>query len=172
VIAALMIAVCSALSQIPSIPVGTSGAKVTWGFLGRSVCGLVCGPVMALVFGAAEDTISYLVHPSGPYFPGYMLTTMLGTFLYALFLYRQRPTVWKVFLAKLATNALNVVLSSLWSAILYDKAYLTLAWAWLIKNAVLLIPQTVVLCLLFSVLLPILARMGLVPKEMGKLSVW
>jgi len=166
--AALMIAACSALSYIPYIPVGHT--RVSWGFLARSVCGLVCGPVMALIFGFAEDTISFLIHPSGSYFPGYALTTMLGTLLYALFLYRQRPTVWRVFGAKLCTNALNVVLGSLWSAILTGKGYLYVMWTSLLKNTVMLAPQTGMLCLLLLALLPILARMGLVPKQMGRLS--
>ena len=35
--AALMIAMCVVLAQIPSVPL-FGGARVTWGFLARSVC--------------------------------------------------------------------------------------------------------------------------------------
>ena len=61
--AALMIVACVALSYVPSIPVSTlvGGAKVTWGWLARSICGLVGGPIPALVFGAAEDTSCLMV---------------------------------------------------------------------------------------------------------------
>ena len=45
VFSALMIAACTALSYIPSIPI-TDGTKVTWGFLARALCGLVGGPIM------------------------------------------------------------------------------------------------------------------------------
>lgn len=170
VFAALMIAACVALSYAPPIYVGDANVKVTWGFLARSVCGLVGGPITALVFGFAEDTITYLMHPTGPYFPGYALTTMLGTMIYALCLYRTKPTVWKVFLAKLFTNILNVTLGALWSAILYGKGYLYYAAKSLFKNAVMLPVQTAVLCVLLAALLPILARMKIVPKEMGRLT--
>ena len=117
--AALMIVACVALSHIPSIPVSSlaGGAKVTWGWLARSICGMVGGPITALVFGCAEDTISFMIKPSGPYFPGYTLTTMLGTMIYALFLYRAKPTVVRIFFAKLFTNVLNVTLGALWSTI-------------------------------------------------------
>ena len=82
VFAALMIAACIVLSKF-SIPI-YAGLKISFGFLARSLCALVCGPVTALVFGAAEDTLSFFLASSGdPYFPGYMLTTMLGTFIYA-----------------------------------------------------------------------------------------
>ena len=43
VFAALMIAMCIVLAQIPSVPL-FGGARVTWGFLARSVCAWVCGP--------------------------------------------------------------------------------------------------------------------------------
>lgn len=156
VFSALMIAVCVALTYVPSVPI-TDKVRVTWGFLARSLCALVGGPVNALVFGAAEDTISFLIHPSGPYFPGYMLTTMLGTFLYALFLYRTDVTPVRVFMAKLCTNALNVTLGALWSAILYGKGYLYYATTSLVKNVIMLPIQTVMLCALFAALMPILA---------------
>lgn len=168
----MMIAACVALSYLRSVPIGRSGAKITWGFLARSVCALVCGPVNALVFGAAEDTVSYLLNPSGGYFPGYAITTMLGTFLYALFLYRQKPSVWRIFCAKLCTNALNVVLGSLWSAIMTGKGYFIIAADRLFKNTVMLIPQTVILCILFAALLPVLARVELVPPEMERLRLF
>ncbi len=171
VFSAVMIAVCIALSYVPSIRIGDQ-VRVTWGFLARATCSLVGGPVNGLVFGAAEDTISYLMNPTGPYFPGYMLTTMLGNLIYALFLYRTKITVVRVFFAKLCTNALNVTLGALWSSILYGKAYVYYASASLIKNAVMLPIQTAMLCLLFAALLPALGKAGfLAPGVEKKLSL-
>ncbi len=158
---ALMIAACWALSLIPSIELPLS-AKVSWGFLARSVCSMVGGPLNALVFGAAEDTITYLLHPTGPYFPGYMLTTMLGNFTYALFLYRADVTVLRVALAKALTNLQNVFLGSLWSYLLVGgKGYREFMAVRAVKNAVMLPAQVLVLCVLFAALLPILNRAGL-----------
>ena len=36
------------------------GAKITWGFLARALCALVCGPVLGVVFGFSEDILSGL----------------------------------------------------------------------------------------------------------------
>lgn len=161
---ALMIAACWALGLIPDVYIGT--AKLSWGFLARALCSMVGGPVNALVFGAAEDTITYLLKPSGAYFPGYMLTTMLGNFIYALFLYRadyKKPTfALRVFLAKLVTNVQNVLLGSLWDAILYDRGYVATATLRLWKNVIMLLPQTLCLVLLFAALLPMLRRAKLI----------
>ncbi len=169
---AVMIAACVALSLIPSIPVGNE-VKVSWGFLARATCGMVGGPVNALVFGIAEDTISYLIHPTGPYFPGYALTTMLGTLFYALFLYRAKTSIVRIFLAKFSTNILNVTLGALWSSILYGKAYLVVAATSLVKNAIMLPVQTIMLTVLFAALLPILGQIGFLPAQNSrKLSLW
>lgn len=164
---ALMIAACWALGLVPSIQLPMS-VKVSWGFLARSLCSMVGGPLNALVFGAAEDTITYLLKPTGPWFPGYMLTTMLGNFIYALFLYRARVTVTRVFLAKLLTNIQNVILGSLWSAILYGKGYIATATVSLWKNTVMLLPQALMLVILFTALMPILERSKLTPPQPGK----
>ena len=164
VFAALMIAACIVLSKF-SIPI-YAGLKISFGFLARSLCALVCGPVTALVFGAAEDTLSFFLASSGdPYFPGYMLTTMLGTFIYALFLYRARVTVLRIFLAKLCTNILNVFLGSLWSAILYSKGYIYYMTNSMIKNTLMLPVQTLMLVVLFGALVPVLYRMGALPNQ-------
>ena len=169
VFAAMMIAACSALAQIPSIPTTDPNVRVTWGFLARAVCGMVGGPVTALIFGFAEDTINFFIHPTGPYFPGYALTTMLGTMIYALFLYRVKFTpvtlAVRVFLAKLCTNILNVTLGALWSAILYSKGYIYYMVKSFWKNLVMLPVQTVMLCFLLAALIPILGRVGLIPRS-------
>lgn len=170
--AALMIAACAALARVPSIRINFTdlyAPRITWGFLARSVCSMVCGPVMGVVFGFAEDTISYLADPAYPYFPGYALTTMLGNLFYALFLYRVRFGPVRVFFAKLLTNLLNVFLGSLWSTILSgtEKGYLYYMSTSAVKNVITLLPQTVVLCFLFAALTPILRRMGWLSKEMG-----
>ena len=169
VFAALMIAVTRALSLIPGIPIWHT--KLTWGFLARSVCALVCGPVLGLVFGFVEDILGFILQPTGDFFPGYTLTTMLGVLTYALFLYRAPLRVWRIFCAKLLTNVQNVVLGALWMAILnsngrfsletwYASASLSAA-----KNLIMLPVQTVLLVVLLRALQPALQRTGMLPRQ-------
>ena len=146
-------------------------AEITWGFLARSVCAWVCGPVLGVLFGFSEDLLSFFLTGGGgyPFFPGYTLTTMLGVFLYALFFYRQEMTIRRIFFAKLLTNIQNVLLGALWSSILYGKAYCVMASGSAIKNLVMLPFQTAILAVLFSAILPALSRAGLVARQQGKL---
>ena len=169
--AALMIALCVMLSYVPSVPL-FGGAEITWGFLARSVCAWVCGPVLGMLFGFAEDILSFFLTGGGgyPFFPGYTLTTVLGGGFYALFFYRQEITIRRIFLAKLVTNIQNVLLGALWSSILYGKAYFVMASGSALKNLIMLPVQTVILAALFSALLPALSRAGLVAKQDRKLK--
>lgn len=164
VFAALMIAACLVLSRF-KIPLG-EGLTLNITFLARALCAAVCGPVVSIVFGAAEDTLGFfLSSSSGPYFPGYMITTISGCIIYALFFYRQRITVWRIIWAKLITNIQNVFLGSLWSAMLYSKGYLyymtTSAW----KNLVYFPVQVLLLVWLLQSLLPAMHRLRWAPCQ-------
>ncbi len=169
--AALMIAMCIILGYIPSIPVAT--AKITWGFLARSVCAWVCGPLVGLAFGFAEDILSFFLTGGGggPFFPGYTITTMLGVFTYAIIFYRQKITLRSIFLAKLLTNIQNVLLGTLWTSILNGKAWLVLVPARALKNLIMLPVQTAMLFVLFTALLPFLRRMDLITWKEGRIGL-
>lgn len=68
VFSALMIAACIVLSHC-TIRVG-EGLSISVTFLARALCSLVCGPVMVILFGAAEDTLSFFSPPGAiPTFP-------------------------------------------------------------------------------------------------------
>ena len=162
---ALMIAACIVLSHC-SIRLGESlSLSVT--FLARALCSLVCGPLAVIVFGAAEDTLSFFLSSGGyPYFPGYMLTTISGCVIYALFFYRARITWRRIILAKVLTNIQNVLLGSLWSAILYSKGYLYYLTTSAVKNALYLPLQILMLGFLFQALLPVLRKQGSLPQQL------
>ena len=165
--AALMIAACLILSRF-KIPLGERLSLIIT-FLARALCSLVCGPVVAVVFAVAEDTISFFLNGGGyAYFPGYALTTMLGCFFYALFFYRARITWGRIIVVKVLTNIQNVLLGSLWSAILYSKGYLYYLSTSAVKNLLYLPVQILLLWLLLRALLPVLHKMGWLPQQMGK----
>lgn len=166
VFAALMIAACIVLSHF-SIRV-TEVLTISFSFIARALCALVYGPVGALVFGAAEDILNFMLNSKGyAFFPGYTLTTMLGCLTYALFFYRTRVTVVKIFFAKLLTNLQNVLLGALWSSIMIGKGYLFYLTESAIKNLVSLPVYTLMLVVVFQALLPVMHKMGIIPDQLG-----
>ena len=166
IFSAVMIAVCIALSHFQIPLTETLSLSVT--FLARALCSLVCGPLAVLVFAVAEDTLSFFLSSGGyPYFPGYVLTTMLGCFTYALCFYRARISWGRIILAKTLTNVQNVLLGALWSSILYSKGYWYYLTTSAIKNVLYLPLQIVLLALVLRYLLPVLYRQGLTPKQLN-----
>ena len=174
IFASLMIAACMALGRIPSFPIAPGIKLVSWGYLARSLCGLVCGPVMAVVFGMAEDTLGFFLNSTGePYFPGYALNTALGVLIYALFLYRAQVSVLRIFLAKLCNNVLvNIFLSSLWASMWTDGGFLMIAGAKVVTNLIRLPFEVLILTVLYAAVLPVLHRAGFLPDQAGRLRLW
>ena len=93
-LAAIVVALRIALGGL-RIPLGDN-LNIFFGYLINGLGSAIYGPVMALLSGFASDILGYFIHPNGPFFPGYVLSTMMGSFLYALFFYRARITLLRV----------------------------------------------------------------------------
>ncbi|MBQ9393707.1 MAG: folate family ECF transporter S component [Oscillospiraceae bacterium] len=171
VFCALMIAAAIALGLF-SIPVADN-LKISVSFLARALAAAVGGPVLGVLYGAAEDVLGWVIHPGGPFFPGYTLNTVLAVAIYALFFYRQRITVWRVAAAKVLTNyPVNVGLGCLWSHMLYGKGYLYYAATSVVKNTLYLPVQILLLYMLLQGLLPSLRRTRLLSPEHPDRITW
>ena len=159
----MLIALDIAISSL-FIPVGDN-LRIKFDFLSRAVIGMVGGPLLALSSGALVDLLGYIVHPSGAYFPGYTISAMLGSLVYALFFYRSKINIVRIVLAKLTVNAfVNVLLGSVWSTMIGKHGYLYYISSSAVKNAIMLPIECMMLYALFSALMPVLARLKLVPK--------
>lgn len=147
VLMALSIAIASVFIPLPN------NLRVYFTFMPKAICAMICGPLAALVFGCAEDLLGFLIHPTGAFFIGYTLSSMFGMFLYALGFYRQRITVVRAAITKLAVNLLcNVALGALWSSMLYGKAYLVYFWSSLTKNLLLWPVETALILAVYRLL--------------------
>ena len=158
-IVGVLIALDVAISTL-FIPVGDN-LRIKFDFLSRAVIGMVGGMI--------ADLLGFALHPVGGFFPGYTLSAMLGSLVYALFFYRSKINVIRIVLAKLTVNLfINVLLGSVWSVIIGKYGYLYYLTSSVIKNAIMLPIECVMLYLLFTALIPVLARMKLVPKPEKK----
>lgn len=150
--------------------------RVYFTFFITAVGCAVYGPVMGVLVAAVTDTLNFIMFPSGPYFPGYMLGEMLAALIYGGFLYRKKITVLRLFFSKLLVNYIvNVLLGCLWSKILYGQGYLYYLVKSVIKNTLLLPLEVITLCAMFSMLIPVFSRFGLLPaheeKQLQKLKL-
>lgn len=134
--------VCAMAIVLESFPIYLLGPslKIYFSFL---VVGLGCacyGPVVGMLAGAVIDSVGFLLAGYGePYFPGYLLTAVLSGLIYGVLLYRRRVTVLRLVVLRVLINfGSNVLLGSVWKAMLYGKGYLYYVSTGLVKNTVML----------------------------------
>lgn len=112
--------------------------KISFGFLPLSLVGLLYGPVAGGLAGIAGDLIKFFIKPTGPYFIGFTISAFLAGFIYGLFLYKKKITLWRVALAHLTVVLLvQVLLNSVWLGILFDYAVIGMLPTRIVKNAIL-----------------------------------
>ncbi len=158
-IAAVFTALTAALGVL-RVPVGEN-LYIFLTFFIKMTGAAIYGPLVGLAAGFASDIVGYLMYPQGAYFFGYTISTMVGMFIYGLFLYRTRISAVRIFAAKLTVNILvNILLGSLWSAMLFSKGYLYYLLKSIIKNLALWPLESLLFVLFIGVCLPILVRRG------------
>ena len=167
-LAGIITAASNVLESFPIYLLGTS-LKIYFSFLVISLGCYVYGPAVGILVGFANDTLGFLISSFGePYFPGYLITAMLSGLIYGTLLYRQRITVLRLVVVRLIINyGSNVLLGSVWKAMLYGKGYYYYFTTGLIKNTTMLPIEVLLMVLMFQLALPALARSGLLPKEVA-----
>jgi ECF transporter S component (folate family) len=143
------------------IPVGEN-LRAGLSFLLVALEASILGPAAGMVSGFVTDLVGYIIAPSGMFFIGYTVTAMAGSLIYALFLYQRKITFVRLLLAKAVINyGVNVLMGSLWSAMLYSRGYWFYFAKSLLKNTILLPFEAAALYALFRFLSPYLIRRGL-----------
>ncbi len=167
-LAGIITAASIVLESFPIYLLGTS-LKIYFSFLVISLGCYVYGPAVGILVGFANDTLGFLISSFGePYFPGYLITAMLSGLIYGTLLYRQRITVLRLVVVRLVINyGSNVLLGSVWKAMLYGKGYYYYFTTGLVKNTTMLPIEILLMVLMFQLALPALARSGLLPKEVA-----
>lgn len=167
-LAGIITAASIVLESFPIYLLGTS-LKIYFSFLVISLGCYVYGPAVGILVGFANDTLGFLISSFGePYFPGYLITAMLSELIYGTLLYRQRITVLRLVVVRLVINyGSNVLLGSVWKAMLYGKGYYYYFTTGLVKNTIMLPIEVLLMMLMFQLALPALARSGLLPKEVA-----
>lgn len=162
------------LAKMIHLPSGFGSLGIGLGYLFFSIIALLFGPIAGLTIGFLSDSIGYFLFQSGTvYFPGYTLDAMLAGLTYGLFFYKTRITFTKCLWARFIVNfMINVLLGSLWWKIIYGldfEGYIVyMISISLPKNIIYLLPQSIVLFLVFKALLKPLRQFGLVSDEVSE----
>ena len=131
--------------------------EFTLTFLPNALGGMYYGPAVALLTGAVTDLLSWLLVSKGPFFPLFTLLEMFSSCVYALFFYRRKITFVRCLLCKGTINLIsNVLLTSLFLSLMYGKAISVYMAGRILKNVVLLLPESLLLFGFLSAMRPAL----------------
>ena len=134
--------VCAMAIVLKGIPIFLLGPtlKIYFSFLAVSLGCMCFGPLVGMVAGAVIDLGGFMPSSFGePYFPGYLVTAILSGLIYGVMFYRRKPTLARIIVTRLIINyGSNVLLGSVWKAMLYGKGYLYYATSGLVKNTIML----------------------------------
>ena len=104
------------------------------------------GPVVGCFFSGMMDILKFLVKPTGTFFFGSTFDAMLAGLIYGYFLYNKPVKIWRVFIPELICKlVVNCGFNTLWISLLYGKGFFALLPARIIKNAVMLPIDTLIL---------------------------
>ena len=167
VVTALMVALRIALKPF-AIYIGPQMAIQT-ATLATALGAMIFGPVVAIPAAMVSDTIGFMIFPTGDYFLPFMLTEIAGTMIYALCLYRAKPSATRVIIARfLICFVVNVVLQQFIFAWQYtymgnpekakDSIMGIMTTARIFKNLFFFPIESVVITLFLKVLVPITSR--------------
>lgn len=89
--AAMIVALCLVVSLLPSLP----GPITKFGGFPLLLGGLLVGPRTGFAVGCLTDLIGFALRPTGPFFPGFMLTQALTAALPGLLAWKRNPLTWR-----------------------------------------------------------------------------
>lgn len=121
--------------------------EIRFGSLPICMAGMLFGPGVAGVVGALVDIGGYLVKPTGPFFPGFTISGIIGGVIFGLMLHKKRITFLRVLMTQIVyTLVVGVIMNSYWLSLLYLKdGYLAAIVARLPKELIMIPVYTVLI---------------------------
>lgn len=155
-----------------------ANVRIGFTFPFDAIIGLLFGPIMGVISGAITDLLGFILFPSGPFFPGYMVSKMLTGLIFGLLLYRAKKiTVLRVFIARLIINIfVNAMLGSVWQmfmAKIFTIEFYSLDFSTrFLKNIILLPFEIIIILYLFKEIIPVLKAKNFLEEEIGGEITW
>ena len=136
-VSAFLVAIATVLGFF-KVPI-TELIEIRFQYLPIAVGGAMFGPAVGGVIGMLADVLGYLVKPTGAFFPGFTISSILSGIIYGLFFYKKRITVPRIIAAELTeTIVCSLVINSINLSILYGNAFSVVVATRLLKVLIIL----------------------------------
>ena len=112
------------------IPV-TQLIEIRFAVLPITIASYLFGPVVGGVVGLVSDIGGYILRPTGPFFPGFTVTSVITGVIFGCMLYKRRPTLLRILMAQIVYTAIcGIFLNSLWLSMLYGNGFIPVLSDW------------------------------------------
>lgn len=133
--------------KIPINPI----IEIRFGSFPVKIAGHLNGPMIGAIVGIISDIGGYIIKPTGPFFIGFTISSMVTGLIFGFCLNVDKPSTRRIFIAEvLNTLIVGMVLNSLWLSILYGKGIIAVILSRLIKEIVMLPINTAILVVLIN----------------------
>lgn len=140
----------------------TVNIEIRFAFLVLAMSGCYGGPAMGLIVGAASDVLSMLMTSGqgSAFFFGFTVSYALLGFLFGLCFYKNKISPVSVGVAAIFNFIVGTTLNTVWLYMMYGMPLKALAVTRLIKEAVMLPLNFVMLFIVLRVLVQVVAKAG------------
>ncbi len=147
---AMLLAV-SAIFGFFKIPI-SDVAEIRLQFLPVACAGMLYGAPAGALVGGLSDILCYIVKPTGPFFPGFTISSIIQGMIYGFILYNKPLSLKRVIMAQLMdTLVVSLILNPIWLMILYNNAFSVVFFSRIVKVAVMLPINTALLMGVLSI---------------------
>lgn len=133
-----------------TLPFFGNTVKLSASFLPIAVTGVMFGPFPAAIIGALGDLLSFIIAPTGVYFPGFTISGFITGFIYGMAFYKSEINMFRITTAWfINTLTVETFLAAYWFTIVYGKSpYLVYLSTRFISEGIKLIPEIALMTLL------------------------
>jgi len=163
----LMAALAIVLGMVASISIGQY-IRIGFSGLPNRMVDFLFGPVVGCIFWRCARCAEISDETGRSVFFGFTLNAMLSGIIYGSILYR-KPIRWKrIILAELLVKLfINCVLNTLWLSMLYGNAFMVLLPPRILKNAIMLPIDSVILYFSLNYIGQAAKQFGFVKNKMA-----
>lgn len=130
-----------------TLPIFGNSIKLGASFLPIAVAGAMFGPFPAAIIGALGDILSFIISPTGAYYPGFTISGFITGLIYGIAFYKSEINLFRV-AAAWFVNMLTVetFLAAYWLTDLYGKSpYIVYLGIRFLSESIKLIPEIVLI---------------------------
>lgn len=133
----LLIAITIILERI--FVIETPIVRLSMRFLPIAISAIMYGPLVGGVTAALADIMGMMLFPKGVLFFGFTITAFITGMIFGLFLYKKEITFRNITLSALFIAIIpNLILNSIWIAILTGKAFSVIMYPRIFKSVVMI----------------------------------